>query len=371
MPSLTEATSLTLLASYQKNDTTPYNQFLSPFGTLHSARPYANGDYFKPDVFIGEPSFNKYDGDRTSLTLFGSHQINAVWGVGGSVRYSESNLDYDQAYWYPDATVNGGYNPDGTINRYAEYARNDSHAWVGDVHATADFALGQTRHDVMFGYSFTDGRWNYDLGYAETGGPIDPFDPKFTGIAERYPFVDNPEMQLTQRSIYAQDRVTLIDRLFVDVGLRYDWIETDAETWAADPTQRLEDDELSTSAALLYSFENGISPYVSYSESLFQEAFGTDTDGNAFEPTRGKQYEAGVKYQPPGTSSLFILAVFVITKSNSLVSDPDNPNFERQTGEAKSRGMELGAQAEWRVHRRRLYLPRHRGGRRRTVRRRA
>lgn len=352
MPSLTwnptTDTSLTLLASYQKNDTTPDIQFLSPYGTLRSARRFASGSYFKPDVFIGEPSFNKYDGERKSLTLFGSHAFNAVWAIGGTLRYAASEVDYEQAYWYPDASVNGGYNPDGTINRYADYAENDSRTWVGDLHATADFALGDTLHQVMFGASFTDGRWNNDPGYAETGGPIDPFDPHYTGIAVKYPVIDNPEMRLSQKSLYAQDRVTLIDRLFLDIGLRYDWIETDAESWAADPDQTLKDNELSTSAALLYAFENGVSPYVSYSESFYQEAFGTDRNGNAFKPTNGEQWEAGVKYQPPGTNSLFTAAVFDITKSNTLVADPQVPGFEIQEGEAKSRGFELGAAAEWR-----------------------
>lgn len=352
MPSLTwnptKDTSLTLLAAYQRHDTTPDIQFLSPYGTLHSARRYANGSYLDSDVFIGEPSFNKYDGERKSLTLFASHAFNAVWAIGGTLRYSASDLDYDQAYWYPDASVNGGYNPDGTIDRYAEHAKNDSHAWVGDLHATADFALGRTRHAAMFGVSFTDGRWNYDYGYAETGGPIDPFDPHYTGIAEKYPITDYPEMRLDQKSIYAQDRVTLFDRLFLDIGLRYDWIETDAESWEEDPSQTLKDDELSVSAALLYAFENGVSPYVSYSESFYQEAFGVDRDGNAFKPTKGKQWEAGVKYQPPGTSALFTAAVFDITKSNTLITDPGGPAFMLQEGEAKSRGFELGAQAEWR-----------------------
>lgn len=352
MPSLTwnptAETSFTLLASYQKNDMTVSSQFLSPYGTLYSARPYANGSFLDPEVFIGEPSFNKYDGDRRSISLFGSHRFSEIWSVAGSVRYSKSNLDYEQVYWYPDASVNGGYNPDGTIDRYAEYARNDSRAWVGDIHANADFALGGTLHDVMFGISFTDGRWNSDVGYALPGGPIDPFNPRFTGIAEVYPIIDSPEMQLKQQSIYAQDRVTLIERLYLDVGLRYDWIETDAETWALDPTQRLKDEEVSTSVALLYAFENGLSPYVSYSESFLQEAFGTDRRGNAFEPTKGEQWEAGVKYQPPGTSSLFTAAVFDITKSNTLVVDPENPTYQIQEGEAKSRGLELGAQAEWR-----------------------
>ena len=352
MPSLTwtptDQTRFTLLGFWQKNDTSPMIQFLSPYGTMTSARPFANGGYLKPETFIGEPSFDYYDATRASATLFADHRFNEVWGVGGTLRYTASKADYAQAYWSYDNFETGRYNPDGTINRTAEYAKNDSHSWIGDLHATADFTLGATRHEAMFGYAFTDGRWNYDFGYALTGGPIDPFDPDYTGIAEKGPLVDNPEMQLTQQSIYAQDRVTLFDRLYVDLGLRYDWIETDAETWAADPTQRLKDEELSASFAVLYAMENGVSPYVSYSESFYQEAFGTDRAGNAFEPTKGEQWEAGVKYQPPGTTSLFTAAVFDITKSNETVVDPADPTFQVQEGEAKSRGLELGAQAEWR-----------------------
>ena len=55
-----------------------------------------------------------------------------------------------------------------------------------------------------------------------------------------------------------------------------------------------------------------------------------------------------MKYQPPGTASLFTAAVFEITKSNLLQADPLDPNFPVQTGEAKARGLELGAQAAWR-----------------------
>ena len=201
----------------------------------------------------------------------------------------------------------------------------------------------------MFGVAFTDGRFNYDYGPALTDGPIDPFDPVYPGMAPGGGIVDYPEYSLKQQSVYAQDRITFVDRLYLDLGLRYDWIEQEAQDWGApDAPQPLDDGELSTSAALLYAMENGVSPYVSYSESFYQETVGTDAFGDPFQPTRGRQYEAGVKYQPPGTSSLFTAAVFEITKSNTLVTDPTNPNFQIQEGEAKSRGLELGAQADWR-----------------------
>lgn len=351
MPSLTwtpdEDTAFTVLALYQKVETSPMIQFYSLYGTLYSARPFANGDFLPPDAFIGEPDFDSYDAEQQSVTLFGTHRFTDVWSVTGTLRYLASSASYQQAYWAYDNLETGRYNPDGTINRTAEAADNDSHSWVGDLHASADFALGSTQHAAMLGVAFTDGRFNYDWGYAETGGPIDPFDPHYTGVGKAT-IVDYPEMELKQQSIYAQDQITW-DRVTVQIGGRYDWIVSDAQTWnPADPTQRLKDGAFSGSAALLYAFDNGMVPYLSYSESFEQEATGTDLAGNAFLPTRGSQYEAGVKYQPPGSRSLLTAAVFEITKSNLLQPDPDNPLFSVQTGEATVRGIELGAQAEWR-----------------------
>ena len=354
MPSLTwsptDATSVTILGLYQKTDTNPMIQFLSPYGTLYSAEEFADGDYLSPSDFIGEPSFDEYKGERSSVSLFASHRLSDVWGVAGSLRYIASKVDYKQAWWAYDNFDNGRYNPDGTINRTAQAAENDSHSWTGDLHATADFQLGETAHAAMFGVSFTDGRFNYDWGNAVTGGPINPFDPEYTGIAEDAVITDYPEMKIRQQSIYAQDRIVFRDALTLDLGLRYDWIQSDLQTWnPADPTQPAEDGELSTSVALLYAFDNGVVPYVSYSESFFQELTGRGRSGAGFDPTRGKQYEAGVKYQPPGTPSLFTASVFEITRSNALQPDPIDPNFSVQTGEAKSRGVELGAQAAWRA----------------------
>lgn len=353
MPSLTwsptDATSVTVLGLYQKTETSPMIQFLSPYGTLWSAEEFANGDFLSPSDFIGEPSFDEYNAERRSVSLFADHRFSSVWAVAGSLRYIESTVDYKQAWWAYDNFETGRYNPDGTINRTPQAAENDSHSWTGDLHATADFRLGETTHAVMAGASFTDGRFNYDWGQGETGGPIDPFNPRYTGMLGPVEIVDYPEMKVQQQSIYAQDRIVFRDKLTLDVGLRYDWIQSDLQTWdPTNPTQPADDGQLSTSVALLYAFDNGIVPYVSYSESFFQELTGRSRSGATFDPTRGTQYEAGVKYQPPGTTSLFTASVFEITKTNSLQPDPTDPNFSVQTGEAKARGLELGAQATWR-----------------------
>jgi iron complex outermembrane receptor protein len=49
----------------------------------------------------------------------------------------------------------------------------------------------------------------------------------------------------------------------------------------------------------------------------------TGASGNIFAPSKGKQYEAGVKYVPNDRPIVITGAVYQLTKSNNLMSDPN------------------------------------------------
>jgi iron complex outermembrane receptor protein len=83
---------------------------------------------------------------------------------------------------------------------------------------------------------------------------------------------------------------------------------------------------------------------VSYATS-FLPTGGTDFSGRPFQPTTGQQYEIGVKYQPTGLNSFITLSAFNLTEQNVLTVDPAHPDFESQTGEVRSRGIELEGHA--------------------------
>ncbi len=59
----------------------------------------------------------------------------------------------------------------------------------------------------------------------------------------------------------------------------------------------------------MYRSDFGLNPYVSYAES-FQGQAGFNVDGGAFKPLRGKQWEVGVKYQPPGKNMTLTASLF-------------------------------------------------------------
>lgn len=103
---------------------------------------------------------------------------------------------------------------------------------------------------------------------------------------------------------------------------------------------------------LVYQPSKTVSLYASYSNS-FRQAEGFKADGGAFEPTRGTQYEVGVKSDFLDGRLSTTLAAYHLTKTNILTEDPNDPAFSVQTGEVRSQGIELDIAGEilpgWKV----------------------
>lgn len=333
----TPDTDITLLGRYQKTDATPDTQFLSYYGTQ---APAYNGRYLSTSTFVGEPGFDKLEAESTALTIDARHRLNAVWTVNGVARYSESDSHYNHAWWaYADYPTR--YGSDGTIDRTFFTRYGSTQIFVGDANTTAEFDTGPVGHKLLMGTSYTRTKADNDDGYGTSTGRIDPFNPSYTGIPS-ITVTDTPAVTFKQAGVYAQDQMRVYERWLLTAGARWDRFETENPNADVHAT----DSDVTTSFGLMYKFDGGISPYVSYTESFRQENFGTDASGNTFDPTRGVQYEAGVKYEIPGIPSLLTAAVFEITKSNILVTDQDNPTYKTQSGEAKSRGFELEGQVK-------------------------
>jgi iron complex outermembrane receptor protein len=131
--------------------------------------------------------------------------------------------------------------------------------------------------------------------------------------------------------------------LSVTGGLRKDDVKTNTTNNLNNARSPLKTDATTGRIGLIYEFDNGLAPYASYSTS-FQPLAGSTFAGVPFDPTTGKQYEAGVKYAPkPGM--LVTLAVYQLTQQNITTPDRAHPGFFVQQGEVESKGAELEAQA--------------------------
>src|SRR5690606_8346351 len=89
----------------------------------------------------------------------------------------------------------------------------------------------------------------------------------------------------------------------------------------------------------LYAFENGISPFISYSEGFKPISPQGTLTSKEVKPTTSKQVEGGVKYLLAEYATTFTASVFNIRQKNVLSATPTWDY--RQTGEIESKGAEL------------------------------
>lgn len=214
-----------------------------------------------------------------------------------------------------------------------------------DNQLQGDFSWGGVQHTLLVGVDWirmTD-RENRFRGAAPSLNVLNPV----YGVTIPTPtlaFGDLDERQ-TQTGVYAQDQIKFDQRLILTVGARYDRAKDTLSNFLTRATTHSDDNELSGRVGLTYMITPELAPYISYGTSFLPQ-IGQDFNGNAFEPMKAKQFEAGIKYQPANGKSLFTAAVFELTKTNVTTPDPAHLNFSILTGEQRSRGLELEAKGE-------------------------
>lgn len=332
----TERTRLSLLVNYQDSESGTSTQFLPWQGTIF---PAPNGP-IGTDTFISEPGWDRYDTKQLAVTTLLDHEFNDTFSIHLGARHTDSSADYDTMYADFPPTVVGGR----LLSRSVYVSRADAEAWVLDARLQAKFTTGPVVHNVAAGFDYQDAMTDNDyyFGYS-AGGLLDLYDPVYGNIPAATPITLFPATLSDQKGVYLQDHMKIADRWIVSAGVRYD--EAQTETEGLDDGQK--DDRFTGRVGLMYLFDSGISPYVSYTQS-FNPVIGADLFGNPFEPVAGEQWEAGIKYQPDAFPALFTAAVYDLAEQNRLTSDPANPFNSIQSGEVGVQGIELEAQAAWR-----------------------
>ncbi len=333
-------TSLTLLAHFQRD---PQGGLFNPVPAYGSVRWNPNGR-ISPRDYLGDPDRDHFDRNQYSVGYLFEHTFNEHLKVRQNLRYLHDDIDYYQT------SVSSLLNPDmRTAYMWANVNKERMGQFTLDNQAQLDVATGPVRHTLLAGLDYQYLRSNIRRGGQYFGNdPIDIFNPDFS-VLPTVPVSLHQTTRLTQLGTYLQDQARL-DRWLLTLGGRFDWAHTDdrqddATTGLPQARTDQRDHAFTWRAGLNYKFDNGVAPYVSYATS-FQPQTGTDFSGNAFRPTEGKQYEVGIKYQPNEARSFVTLALFDLRQSNVLTADPNHTNFSVQTGEIRSRGVELEGHAE-------------------------
>lgn len=332
MPSLTwritDQTRLDLMAYLHRD----------PEGGSHSGLPYEgtviphDGKKIANTFFEGEDDYDKYDRRENMVGYNFEHMFDSGWSVRQKLRYLHTKVELNQVYaagWLNETDLNRGYSgSDEKMNAITLDNQLD-----GSVDTWA------VNHRLLMGIDYQD-RSNDTTGYYGAFPAINAFNPVYGAKPDYITMYSREKHKLRQTGYYLQDQMSW-DRWRFTLGGRYDQVSVSNIDKLNNSRSDLDKNNFSSRAALMYLFDSGFAPYISYSTAFTPTSF-ADENGNILDPMKGKQWEAGLKYEPEGMNSQFSASVFRINQTNiATKEEPTDPY--RSIGEIESKGVELEA----------------------------
>ncbi|AHF86908.1 ligand-gated channel (plasmid) [Rhizobium leguminosarum bv. trifolii WSM1689] len=336
------------------------------------------------DRYLLAPSFTWRPDEGTSFTVYGLAQadetdsnVGAITTSDGrilDIRASDPDYDYQKVkqqqvgYQFEHEFDNGL-----TFRQNLRYSHLDLRArylgvssWTGTVahrgtnairdemnvfqvdnQLEAKFDTGPLAHTMLFGLDYTNlqSSFGYGAGAADPAFDFDIANPTYgvSGATPDYNVLAS-DADMRQVGIYVMDQIEVGNWRF-NLGGRQTWVnQTRDATLPTVSSEEVDKNAFSVQAGALYLFDNGIAPFVSYATS-FDPVTNRSATNTILPPTKGEQYEVGVKYQPPGSDILLSAVAYHIVEQNKpRLADPLTFAYDSQ-GEVTGKGIELEARA--------------------------
>jgi iron complex outermembrane receptor protein len=339
-----EDTSLTLLANYQADPKGASYGAVPAFGSVLRS---PTGRDIDVDFYDGEKDFEKSDRKYYAVGYLFEHHLDDVWTVRQNARYMRSEGLYRSIY---NKALQDDFR---TLDRSVIATDVNLDSYTLDNQLQAKFATGPLQHTVLFGADYQNTSTDTKASQFPDGPSVDIFNPVYGNPVAVPAYVSDATGRNQQKGLYLQEQMKW-DKWVLLAGGRYDWAEgtnsSERIATGVKTKSSTEAEAFTGRLGLVYLFDNGLAPYISYSES-FEPQSGTGLGDKPFDPTEGTQYELGIKYQPPGSNSFITASIFDLRRSNVLTLDPDvsprcnGSRCQVQSGEVQSRGFELEGKA--------------------------
>lgn len=325
-------TQLTVSGFYQHDPEGGYFNSLYP----QSLAPAAYRPYLNRNLNIGDPGFDRFDREQSGVGYVFDRRLNDVVSFHSALRYSKVDTDFQSLQMFGPLTAAG------TIPRAAIRSTESADGIAADNRLRFDFRTSAVEHTVLAGWDQQNlhSSWLYQFGGATSLDVVNP--AYYQPVGALAPFINN-DQSLSQTGIYVQDQMKF-GGFRLTLGTRHDWTEQNNDNRISSTKTSQDSDKQTYRAGLLYLFDNGLAPYVSYSTS-FEPTIGVGADLLPFVPTTGEQYEGGLKYKPAFADMLFTAALFDLRQQNTLTPSPVT-GLSVQQGEIRSRGIELEARGK-------------------------
>ena len=302
--------------------------------------------------FLGEPDVNDADFRSFYGTYNFEHKFSDNWkfrqgfnvvDIKGNTEYVTTS-NFEQPFLEEDGR---------TLPRGAQRSDESSENYTLQNEFFGKFNTGSLRHNVLLGVELARYRFAYDFEDAAIA-PLDIFDPVYGAEPEPYIPTSGEEYGADTVGIYVQDLIEISPNLKFLAGGRFDSIDSFYKDTLTDSFNfEQSDSEFSPRLGIIYQPSKSTSVYASWTNSFNPEFFSRNRTGQPFEPSKGEQFEIGIKQGFLDDRLSATLALYQLTKKNVLTQDPTDPDFSIQTGEQKSRGVEIDIAGEilpgWKV----------------------
>ncbi|MHC1481657.1 TonB-dependent siderophore receptor [Frateuria aurantia] len=336
----TSGTTLIVQGGYQNDPDAGYYNTLPRVGTEERA----SFGYISPHLDPGDPD---YDSHRRKQYWFGyqlNQQLSSHWSFTQKLRYME-NRDDLRGIFTNGWSWNDGNEAQGVLGRYALGMHEVSRSLAVDNQFHATFDQGAIHQDVLFGIDFQRLLYHERYGYNWFGVPgLNVTDPVYGESIAAPTISGDAHTRLNQTGLYGQDMISWGHWRLLLAG-REDWARSDTLDGLDNVMTTQSKHKFTTHLGLTYVSDIGLAPYASYATSFQPQTTASLEDGSTPRPTTGKQYELGLKYQPPGKQSFVSLAGYHLMQQNVLTTDPVTM-LQYLTGAVRSRGIELEAHAQ-------------------------
>ncbi|NDJ17904.1 TonB-dependent siderophore receptor [Myxacorys almedinensis A] len=321
---ISDRTSITFDLEYQ-NNTYLFDRGLPSLGDRPAPIPISR--------FIGLPQ-SVYDDSTFRVGYRLEHQFSEDWRLRNGFSFVSGQSAGTYAI--------GGYGLENDQFAPIYVGRDDfsRKIYTLQTELVGRFKTGSIVHQPLLGVELRRNDWAYTSFDVADPILLDIFNPNYDVDFPAIP--DEQTFSYTTRrdtlGIYLQDQITFADNLKLLVGGRFDAFRR------RDDFGTPEEESLtafSPRVGIVYQPIKPVSLYASYTQSFQPDRFlGRSATNDPFEPTRGTQYEVGIKADLSQRLSA-TLAAFQITKTNVVTPDPNDPDLSIQVGEQRSRGIEL------------------------------
>lgn len=330
-------------AEYQHRQTLP-NPGLPATGAVQSS----GIGQISRDTFLGEPKFDNLTIETPLVQAWVEMDVlkdwNGVlknWKLTPRFQYHEFRVDQDQVYL-------GAASVD-PVKRQINVSRSGrsgfkerDRGYIGQIDLTGTLETGPLSHQIYLGGDYTNFSGGGDWLVRSNVPDIDALDPTFVSTP---PATDSNRLQFGYRwevfSFAFQDEVSITPYFDLLGGVRHS-IVTGQRTTVTGRAAKTDTTNTSFQLGGTFHVTNFVHLFAGFGEGFnVANAVGFGTaSGKPFKLGESNQVEAGVKVNFPwgltGTASFFR-----ILRTNVSTPDRDNPGFQMQTGEVRSRGAEV------------------------------